>query len=71
MEELLGRKSSGSGPEIRDYVEIRHSDHVAPSICKKFALTSPTSGGRSVGAFRSWTKAMEFVFLYFLDLLAY
>jgi hypothetical protein len=30
-------------------VGIRHADHVAPSIRKKLALTSLTSGGRSVG----------------------
>jgi hypothetical protein len=30
-------------------VGIRHADHVAPSIRKKLALTSPTSGGDSVG----------------------
>jgi hypothetical protein len=33
VEELLGRKSSGSGLENREYgVGIRHADHVAPSI---------------------------------------
>jgi hypothetical protein len=32
-EELLGRKSSGSGPEIENKaVGICHADHVAPSI---------------------------------------
>jgi hypothetical protein len=35
---------------------------VAPSIRKKLALTSPTSGGRSVGIVRSRTQAMEFSF---------
>jgi hypothetical protein len=30
IEELLGRKNSGSGPE-----GIRHADHVTPSIRKK------------------------------------
>jgi hypothetical protein len=35
-EELLGRNSSGSGLEIREYgLGIRHADHVAPSIRKK------------------------------------
>jgi hypothetical protein len=28
---------------------------------QKLALTSPTSGGRSVGIVRSWTHATEFV----------
>jgi hypothetical protein len=37
-------------------VGIRHADHVAPSIRKKFAITSPTSGGRSVGIVRSQTQ---------------
>jgi hypothetical protein len=31
---------------------------------QKLALTSPTSGGRSVGILRSLTQATEFVFLY-------
>jgi hypothetical protein len=31
--ELLGRKSSGFGLEIREYgLGIRHADHMAPSI---------------------------------------
>jgi hypothetical protein len=44
-------------------VGIRHADHVAPSIRKKLALTSPTSGGRSVGIVRSQTQDHG-VFLY-------
>jgi hypothetical protein len=40
-------------------VGIRHTDHVAPSIRKKFAITSPTSGGRSVGIIRSRTQNTE------------
>jgi hypothetical protein len=60
-EELLVRKSGGSGLEIREYgVGIRHADHVAPSIRKKLALTSVTSGGRSVGIVRLRTEATEF-----------
>jgi hypothetical protein len=58
---LLERKSRGSGLEKRDYgrrgsaaLTTRH-----PSVHKKLALTSPTSGGRSVGAVRSRTKAAE------------
>jgi hypothetical protein len=46
-------------------VGIRYADHVAPSIRKKLALTSLTSGGRSVGIGRLLTKAMEFFFLVF------
>jgi hypothetical protein len=30
---------------------------------QRSALTSPTSGGRSVGIVRLWTKATEFSFL--------
>jgi hypothetical protein len=48
-------------------VGIRHADHMAPSICKKLALTSPTSGGRSIGIVRSRTLATEFSFSLVLD----
>jgi hypothetical protein len=41
-------------------IGIRHADHVAPSIRKKLALTSLTSGGRSIGIVRLRTGAMEF-----------
>jgi hypothetical protein len=44
-------------------VGIRRADHVAPSIRKTLALTSPTRGGRSVGIVRWRTQAMEFVSL--------
>jgi hypothetical protein len=40
-------------------VGIRCADHATPSP-PKLALTSPTSGGRSVGIVRSRTKATEF-----------
>jgi hypothetical protein len=43
-------------------VGIRHSDHVPSSIRKKLAITSPTSGGLSVGIVRSRTQTMEFSF---------
>jgi hypothetical protein len=39
---------------------IRHADHVAPSIRKKLALTSPTSSSSSVGIVRSRIQATEF-----------
>jgi hypothetical protein len=45
-------------------VGIRYADHVTSSIRKKLALTSLTSGGRSVGIVRSRTEAMDF--FYFL-----
>jgi hypothetical protein len=40
---------------------------MASSIRRKLALSSPTSGGRSVGIVRSRTQAMEFVFEALLD----
>jgi hypothetical protein len=41
-------------------VGIRHADHLAPTLYShKLALTSPTSGGRSVGIARSRTQATE------------
>jgi hypothetical protein len=63
-EELLGRKSSGSGLEIREYgVGIRHATPFYPQM---LALTSPTSDGLSVGIVSSRTQTMEFV-LFFVD----
>jgi hypothetical protein len=58
-EELLGRKSSGSGLESREYGR-RDADHVAPSIRKELVLTMPTSGGCSVGIVPSRTQSAEF-----------
>jgi hypothetical protein len=55
-EELLGSNSSGSGLESREY-GLRD---LAPSIRKKLALTSLTSGGRSVGIVLLRTEATEF-----------
>jgi hypothetical protein len=52
IEELLGRKSSGSGLESRE----------------SLALTSPTSGGGSVGIVRLRTQATEFSLVFFLVL---
>jgi hypothetical protein len=60
-EELLDRKLAAPVYKTKNTsVGIRHADHVAPSIRKKLAITSPTSGGRSVGIVRSRTQAMEF-----------
>jgi hypothetical protein len=66
IEELLGINSSGSGLENREYGR-------GNSLCwprethyaQKLALTSPTSGGRSVGIVRLRNKATEFLFLVF------
>jgi hypothetical protein len=45
-------------------VGIRHADHAAPYIRKKLAITSPTSGGRSVGivtrGLRPWSLVFSF-----------
>jgi hypothetical protein len=62
IEELLGRKSSDSGQEIREY-GCRD-----PSRWPVLALTSPTSGGRSVGIVRSLTQATEFSFRTLLEM---
>jgi hypothetical protein len=60
IEQLLDRKSSGSGPESREYgrgVPLRWPrDTLNP---QKLALISPTSGGRSDGIVRSQTQATE------------
>jgi hypothetical protein len=62
-EELLGRKGSGSGPESREYgrgdPSRRQSGTLYPQT---LALTSPSSGGCSVGTVRSLTPATEFSF---------
>jgi hypothetical protein len=62
----LGYVFLSSGLEIREY------DHRDPSrwprgtlYPQKLSLTSPTSGGRSVGILRSRTQAMEFSFFNF------
>jgi hypothetical protein len=65
--ELLEWKSSGSGLENRDYRswESGCADHAPPSIRKKLAIISPTSGGRSVGIFHLWDEATQFSFFSF------
>jgi hypothetical protein len=60
-EELLGRNISGSGLENREYGlgdPLRGPRDTF--YLQKLALTSPTSGGRSVGIVRLRTKATEF-----------
>jgi hypothetical protein len=60
-EELLDRKVAASVQKTENTaVRICHADHVAPSIRKMLAITSPKSGGRSVGIVRSRTQTMEF-----------
>ena len=41
----------------------RCADHVTPLYPQNLAITSPTGGGRSVGIFRSRTKATQFSFI--------
>jgi hypothetical protein len=60
-EELLGRKSSSSGLESREYGGRNPSRWPRGTLYpQKLALTSPTNGGRSVGIFRSRTQTTEF-----------
>jgi hypothetical protein len=62
-EELLGRKSSGSCPEIREYGHRDPSSWPRGTFYpKKLALTSSTRGGRSVGIVRSRIQATEYSF---------
>jgi hypothetical protein len=65
IEALLGRKSSRSGLENREYGR-RDSSGCPRDILypQKLAVTSPKSGGRSVGIVRLRTQATEISFLY-------
>jgi hypothetical protein len=62
-EELLGRNNTGCGLENLEYGRgnplRRQRDTLYP---QKLALTSPTSGGCSIGIVRSRTKATGFSF---------
>jgi hypothetical protein len=61
IEELLERKSSGSGLESLEYDRRDPLRWPRGSVYpQKLALTSPTSGGRSVGIIRLRTQATEF-----------
>jgi hypothetical protein len=63
-DELLGRNNSGSGLENREYGRgdpLRWPrDTLYP---QKLTISSPTSGGRSVGIVRLRTKATEFFYI--------
>jgi hypothetical protein len=64
-EELLGRESSVFGLENRDYGRRDASRWPRDTLyLPKLALTSPTSGGRSVGIVRSQTQATEIDWLH-------
>jgi hypothetical protein len=73
IEELLGKKLAASAKKTDiTAVGIRHADYVTRSIhTKKLALTSPTSGGRSVSIVRWRAKAMELLLLLLLFYLYY
>jgi hypothetical protein len=60
IEQLLGRKNIGSGLENWEY-DRRNPSRWPRGILypQKMALTSITSGGRSVGRVRSRTQATE------------
>jgi hypothetical protein len=62
-EELLGRKCSGSSLESREYGCRDPSRWLRGTLYPQtFALTLPTSGGRSVSIVRSRTKVPQFSF---------
>jgi hypothetical protein len=63
-EELLDRKAAAPVYKTKNTaVGICHADHVEPSIRKKLSITSPTSGGRSVGIVLKRTPTMEFYYI--------
>jgi hypothetical protein len=67
IEELLGRKCSGSGLEIREYGRRDPSRWpLGIFYLQKLGLTSLTSGSRSVGIVRSRTQAIGFNFSFLL-----
>jgi hypothetical protein len=60
-EELLGRESSASGLEIREYGRRDPSRWPRGTLYpQKLTLISPTNGGCSVGIVRSLTQATKF-----------
>jgi hypothetical protein len=61
-EELLGRKSSGSGLESREYGRREPSRWLRGTLYPQtLALTSPTSAGHSVGIVHSRTRPRVFL----------
>jgi hypothetical protein len=71
IEELLERNSSGSCLEMREYGRKYPSHWPRVNLYMwKLALTSRTSGGRSVGTVRSRTQATEFGLCFEIEHLA-
>jgi hypothetical protein len=63
-EELLGRKSSGSDLEIREYSRSELSRWPRDTLYpQKLALALPTNGGSSFGIVSSRTQVTKFSFL--------
>jgi hypothetical protein len=63
VEERLVRRRSGSGLESREYASREPSRWPRGTLHRqKLSLTSPTSGGHSVGIIRSRIQATEFSF---------
>jgi hypothetical protein len=72
IEELLGRNSSGFGLENREYGRRDPSRRQRGTIYpQKLALTSPTSGGHSVGIVLSRTQAMVFLLMISIRILTF
>jgi hypothetical protein len=68
IEELLERKSSGSDLESREYGRRDPSRWPRGTLYpQKFALTSQTSGGRSVGIVHSRTQATKLSLVFFTE----
>jgi hypothetical protein len=64
IEELLGKESSGSGLENRDYGRTNPSRWQRGTLYpQKLALTSFTSADRSVGIVGSRTQVTEFIII--------
>jgi hypothetical protein len=68
IEELLERKSSVSGLESREYGSTKSSRWQRGNLyLHKLALTSTTSGGRSVGIVRSLAQCTELILFFILQ----
>jgi hypothetical protein len=72
IEELLGRNSSDSGLENREYGRENPLRWLRYTIYpQKLTLTSPICGGRSVGIVRFRTKTTEFVRVFVVNFFKY